>query len=215
MKKRIYIAICSLLSCGFLLCGCEKRNSGLYQLNEEKETTVIYNDNSDNSGNSSEYDELSIAASDSNSDTVIFVHICGAVKNAGVYEFKSGDRVFEAVEAAGGFTEEAAEDYINLASVLSDGTQIVIPTKDEVKDLQLSLTVNESVSESTEFRININTADSDTLMMLPGVGKTRAEAIIEYRESVARFNTTEEIMNVSGIGESTYNKFKDRISVGP
>ena len=126
----------------------------------------------------------------------IYVHVKGAVKQPDVYRFLRTDRVKDAVEAAGGFSENADEERVNLAAFLVDGSEIVIP----------------SVTDG-DARININTADKNTLMTLDGIGEGFAEKIIEYREKNGAFLNIYEIKNIDGINESKFSKFKDKIKV--
>lgn len=138
---------------------------------------------------------------------MIYVHICGAVSAPGVYELPEGSRIFEAVEAAGGFTEEAAQASLNLAQVISDEEQIVILTKEEVESKA------RMEREQQAGIVNLNTASKEQLMTLPGIGESRAEDIIRYRKESGGFQSVEEIMNVPGIKESAYLKIKDSITV--
>ena len=137
----------------------------------------------------------------------IYVHICGEVNNPGVYELAEGSRIFEAVEAAGGFTEEAAQASLNLAQVISDEEQIVILTQDEAEEKA------RLEREQAAGIVNLNTASKEQLMTLPGIGESRAEDIIRYRKESGGFQNIEEIMSVPGIKESAYLKIKDSITV--
>ena len=137
----------------------------------------------------------------------IYVHICGEVNNPGVYELAEGSRIFEAVEAAGGFTEEAAQASLNLAQVISDEEQIVILTQDEAEEKA------RLEREQAAGIVNLNTASKEQLMSLPGIGESRAEDIIRYRKESGGFQNIEEIMSVPGIKESAYLKIKDSITV--
>ena len=136
-----------------------------------------------------------------------FVHICGEVKEPGVYELPEGSRLFEAVEAAGGFTDEASEESLNLAGIISDGMQIVIRSKEEAAN---SLAAER---EQAAGLVNINQASKEQLMTLPGIGESRAEDIIRYREESGGFQTIEDIMKVSGIKDAAFQKIKERIVV--
>ncbi|MBE5971258.1 MAG: hypothetical protein E7246_01865 [Lachnoclostridium sp.] len=138
---------------------------------------------------------------------MIYVHICGEVNKPGVYELPEGSRIFEAVEAAGGFTEEAAEASLNLAQVISDEAQIVILTMEEAEEKA------RMEREQAAGIVNINTASKEQLMTLTGIGESRAEDIIRYRSESGGFQSIEEIMNVPGIKESAYLKIKDSITV--
>lgn len=160
-------------------------------------------------------------------EQTIFVHVCGAVRTPGVYELKSGSRVYEAVEAAGGFTDDAEESYVNQAQILSDGTKLMIPTVEEALAMPQggmeALTENDAASESAEKdltgqsaddgRVNINTASQQELCTIPGIGATRAAAIVQYRQEHGSFGSAEDIMKVTGIKEGTYEKIKDSIKV--
>lgn len=137
----------------------------------------------------------------------IYVHICGEVKNPGVYELPEGSRIFEAVEAAGGFTERAAEASLNLAQMISDGMQIVILSLEEAEEKA------QAEREQADGIVNINTASKEQLMTLTGIGESRAEDILRYREESGGFQSIEEIMQVPGIKESAYRKIKDSITV--
>jgi len=131
------------------------------------------------------------------------VHICGAVKEPGVYSLPEGSRVVDAIRAAGGLTQDASERDVNQASVVADGMQIVVPTLEEVKN----------GGETEDGLVDINTADAALLMTLPGIGQTRADAIVAYREQHGSFSTIEDIMKVDGIKEGSFAKLRDRITV--
>lgn len=132
----------------------------------------------------------------------IFVYVCGAVNLEGVYELPSGSRVYEAVEAAGGFREDADKSNVNQAEVLEDEERIYVPV------------VGEETQEdsSKDGKVNINKASKEELMTLPGVGESRAESIIQYREENGAFRSVEDIMQVSGIKEGLFEKIKDMIT---
>lgn len=166
----------------------------------------------------------------------IFVHVCGAVENPGVYELVAGTRVYQAVEAAGGFLPEACEEYVNQAGMLTDGRRLYIPTEDEVRSLseegkdtltaelfmQPEGEMDEAGSrqgeaqetEKTAGPVNINTASLEELCTLPGIGKGKAASIISYRESTGRFEQIEDIMKVEGIKEGLFGKIRDLIAAG-
>lgn len=141
----------------------------------------------------------------------ICVYICGAVVNDGVYELPKGSRVVHVIEAAGGLSEEADTLLINQAKIVEDGEQIRIYTKDEAQ--QIELEVNADSEESVAIKVNINTADKDRLMTLPGIGESKAEAIIAYRTEQGAFQKVEDIMNIAGIKEAVFSKIKDKITV--
>ena len=142
-------------------------------------------------------------------ETVIFVDIKGAVKNPGVYQMKVGDRVKDALEAAGGLTEEADSQKVNLAKRLEDQMVIVVPkVGEEVEEILAGETSKEATKEG---KVNINTATVEELKTLKGVGEKKAEAIIEYRKKNGSFQTKEDLMKVRGIGKKLFESFQERI----
>ena len=139
------------------------------------------------------------------------MHVCGAVAKEDVYVLPEGSRGIDAIQAAGGFTVEAATAYCNLAEELTDGMRLYIPTKEEV-DAGLVPVVSSQEEQSTGI-VNINTAEKEKLMTLPGIGESKAENIVKYRSKVGRFQTIEELKNVSGIGEALFESLCDKITV--
>ena len=142
-------------------------------------------------------------------ETVIFVDIKGTVKNPGVYQMKAGDRVKDALEAAGGLTDEADSQKVNLAKRLEDQMVIVVPkVGEEAEEIPAGATSKE---EAKEGKVNINTATVEELKTLKGVGEKKAEAIIEYRKKNGSFQTKEDLMKVRGIGKKLFESFQERI----
>ena len=131
----------------------------------------------------------------------ICVYVCGAVRDPGVVEIPRGSRVQDALEAAGGLTPDAGADAVNLARILQDEEMVRFPTAEEV------------LQQDNGGKVNINTADANELTTLTGIGLSRAEDIIRYREKHGRFQTIEDIMQVSGIKESVFEKIADQIAV--
>ena len=174
--------------------------------------------------------ELSDASSEEAKTLV--VHICGAVSAPGVYELPAGSRIIDAVEAGGGFLPEADEACCNLAEEIVDGCQIYIMTKSEScadgqtekkagiqtspdSDMQTT-DINMRSNSATALDnglVNLNTADVAALMTLPGIGESRAKAIISYREQHGAFAKIEDIMKISGIKQAAFSKIKDKITV--
>lgn len=147
----------------------------------------------------------------------IYVDVCGAVKKPGVYRLKAGARIYEAIEKAGGFSEEAQPRSVNQAQPVSDGEQITVLTKEEAKEgtsARESAGSGQNPAQAADGRVNINTADETQLQTLSGIGQARARAIIEYREKNGDFSAIEEIMEVEGIKEGIFEKIKDEIVVG-
>lgn len=142
-------------------------------------------------------------------ETVIFVDIKGAVKNPGVYQMKVGDRVKDALDAAGGLTGDADSQKVNLAKRLEDQMVIVVPKfGEEAEEIPAGATSKEA---SKEGKVNINTATVEELKTLKGVGEKKAEAIIEYRKKNGSFQTKEDLMKVRGIGKKLFESFQERI----
>ena len=149
-------------------------------------------------------------------DPAFVVHVCGEVANPGIYELPAGSRIYEAVKAAGGFTENAEEESVNLASPIEDGVQIRIYSKDEAETLAAGAAPFDGFEASGEGKepvVNLNTATKEELMTLSGIGESRAEDIIRYREENGGFQNIEDIMKVSGIKDAAFQKIKDRITV--
>lgn len=144
--------------------------------------------------------------SEEDGEGTIFAFACGEVSEPGVYEVKAGSRINDLIVAAGGFTEDACRDYVNLAEPLYDGEKVRIPSLKEVEE-------GLPLSDESSGIVNINTAGIDELMTLPGIGESKAGAIIKYRNEHGRYSCGEDLMNVGGIGESTYETLKDLITV--
>jgi len=136
----------------------------------------------------------------------VIVDMDGEVIHPGVYTLTMGSRVYEAVEMAGGLTEQAETKNINLAGALTDGMKIYIPAAGEAIS-------SSSSSDQTAGRVNINTADSVQLETLPGVGPAMAQKIISYRNEIGNFKEVAELKNVSGIGDKTYEKLKPMVCI--
>lgn len=141
----------------------------------------------------------------------LFIYVCGQVRRPGVYELPEGSRICDALEAAGGLTELASPDYWNLARLLADGEMLFFPTEEEAQERQAP--GQEPSGAAADGRVNINTADADRLMALPGIGEARAAAIIAYRGRHGAFSCGEDIMQVSGIGNALFESIKDFITV--
>ena len=151
--------------------------------------------------------EGSDAAASKPEQKIIYVHVVGAVKNPGVYTFAQGARAEAAVEAAGGFAKNANTTVVNLAHELVDGEQIYIPAKGEAG------TAQGAGGAASPSKVNINTANSEELETLPGIGPAIAGEIISYRQLNGRFDSIEDIRNVSGIGDGRFSKIKALICV--
>ncbi len=149
----------------------------------------------------------------------ILVHIMGQVNAPGLVELEENARIQDAIEAAGGTTQEADFSKINLAYILEDGEKIYIPKKGEETYITKesgatsSIIAQEKKEEEDKLMININTASQEELEKLPGIGESTATKIINYRKENGKFTKIEDIQNVSGIGEAKYNNIKKYITV--
>jgi competence protein ComEA len=212
--------------------GCGKKTQIYLEQEETEETTLTQN--AMNTGDSANLSDTTdpvdhtataddtVSASDaseaSSAPTQCYVYVCGAVANPGVYALSSGARVYEAVDLAGGFLEDACEEAVNLADEVTDAQMIWIPTDEEAAEGELVLpaaaaNASEDVSSDSDGTINLNTATAEQLMTLPGIGQSKADSILSYRETHGSFSSVEEIMNVDGIKEGVYNRIKDNIRV--
>ena len=208
-------------------------NAGNTDQNREAEPNAgdtDQNRKAEPSAGSTDRTELSDASSEEAKTLV--VHICGAVSAPGVYELPAGSRIIDAVEAGGGFLPEADEACCNLAEKIVDGCQIYIMTKTEsCADGQTEKKAGIQTSPDSDMQttdrnvrsnsapalenglVNLNTADVAALMTLPGIGESRAKAIISYREQHGAFAQIEDIMKISGIKQAAFSKIKDKITV--
>ncbi len=151
----------------------------------------------------------------------IIIHISGQVNNEGVYELEEGSRIIDAINKAGGVTETADTSQINLAEKIEDGAKIYVPAKGEESvetNSQEGKTTKNTKNiaqdkETKSKKININTATEEELDTLPGIGQATAQKIIEYRKENGKFSKIEDIKDVSGIGDSKFEKIKDLIEV--
>lgn len=164
-------------------------------------------------------DELSEKVQENDKRTekaVIYVQVSGAVKHPGVYQLEEGSRIFQAVDLAGGMTAEADINSINQAQLLSDGQMIYVYAIGE----QLNPIVSGGQQEmlgldntQSDAKVNLNTATVEDLQTLPGIGQSKAESIISYREEHGTFENIEGLMDIPGIKEGVFSKIKDHIKV--
>ncbi len=191
----------------FLLCGC--KDDGALVLSQEASAESREADG-EAVVDDAVADEL-FDGEETGGDGV-YVYICGAVAEPGVYQVDEGGRIYELVELAGGFTEDADTCSVNLAETVEDGQMIQILTQAESEALTAASSAStEAVSGSG--KININTATATELTALNGIGEAKAAAIVAYRETYGSFQSIEEIMLVDGIAEGTYEKIRAYIEV--
>lgn len=212
----IVVSIILILALIYVYQNLYAEDDEIILANEENvlgvETNEIMNSSEENSSSNSV-----------DSEETVVVHVIGEVNNPGVVTLPEGSRIIDAINKAGGKTEEADLSKINLAYIVEDGTQIYIPRINEnLNEVSLisdgagvGVIVTDSNVEENEVntKVNINTASKEKLETLPGVGETTAQKIIDYREANGKFKTIEDIKNVSGIGDAKYESLKDKITV--
>ena len=143
----------------------------------------------------------------------IKVYVTGEVKNQGVIELEQGSRIVDAIEKAGGQTEEANLKNVNLAYELEDGQKIYIPNKSEENTNEITDDGVTEIDSKENDTIDINKADEKELQELNGIGESLASSIIKYREDNGKFKNIEDLKNVPGIGESKFSNIKEKIKV--
>ena len=205
LKQRKIIIIIAILV--IILIGWKYYDSKNY---EEVNSQEILNSNTKKENINSNEEEDMMA-----------VHITGEVKKSGVVKIKEGSRIEDIIEAAGGLTENADITNVNLAFVVEDGMKIRIPSINEEKTDEDYITedsgkgvimTDENTSTSSSV-ININTASESELEQLPGIGPSISSRIIEYRNKNGKFKSIEDIKNVTGVGDSKFEKIKDLIKI--
>ena len=211
MRKFIVISFIILL-----LTGCRRADAGDILLTED-----ISNEASSEVSFESSNENETVSVAQEAASKLIAVYVCGAVKAPGVYYLEEDSRLVDAVDAAGGFGDEADIDYVNLAAPVTDGIRVRIPTtlettKDIAKNELDSFDYGGEISSDNgagNGLININTASKEELKTLPGVGDGIAERIIKYRTDNGGFTRIEDIMKISGIKDKLFAKIKESITV--
>lgn len=186
-------------------------------------TRIVIGETSRKMEESMEPETLKESAADETQEPeeMVYVHVCGQVVSPGVYQLLKGSRVYEAIALAGGCTEQGALDCLNMAQEVADGMKIQVPDQETARRIleeQPAGTGQNQLSglgqgQSAQTLVNINTASKEQLMTLSGIGESRAEDIIQYREEYGGFQKIEDIMKVSGIKEAAFQKIKDSITV--
>ncbi|MDM5307453.1 helix-hairpin-helix domain-containing protein [Peribacillus frigoritolerans] len=149
---------------------------------------------------------------------IIKVDVKGAVKSPGIFTAQAGDRVIDLISSAGGFTEKADTDKVNFAQIIEDQMVIYVPEigeedKGNLENIQVG-TSGDAVTKGTSGGlVNLNTATQEDLQTLTGIGPSKADAILEYREKVGKFKEVDELKQVTGIGDKTFERLRDSISV--
>lgn len=206
-QKIIVIAIAGIVAIGIMYF--------IYNKNQVKEDINIENEILVNNVSTNE---------NNTNDDIVVIHITGSVKNPGIVKLKEGSRIEDAIEAAGGLTENADITKVNLAYIVEDGTKIKIPSasEEDIGDEDIidsksgdNIIIEENTvwANNTTQTININKATEKEFQTLPGIGPSLASKIIEYRNQNGKFGSIEDIKNVNGVGDSKYEKIKDLITV--
>ena len=199
---------CVFALCNVMLIGCGVPDSALV-LKTDAQTDVTDGEssglqikNAHDLSDDTEHNKEQVSV-----QRTIFVHVCGAVQCPGVVEIPYGSRAADALAAAGGMSEDAARDYVNLAAKVQDAQQLYFPTREEEEQL-----LQKEIAESSGM-VNINKAGVEQLCTLPGIGEARAKEIISYREQNGDFRSKEDIMQVAGIKQNAYDKLQTYITV--
>ena len=229
------IVVAFLLAGVFLLAGCgDKKGNVLFDSeseltaeSSEQKQEQPSQETEENAAKEEEGEQPQTLETDSASE-VCYVYVCGAIASPGVYEVEADTRVCEVIQYAGGLTSEAETTCINQALAVYDGQMLVIPTATQWENGEFSLDENgfpvqvpkteETAEETSEpvaddGKVNINEATGEQLWTLPGVGTSRAESIIAYRQEHGAFETIEDIKKVSGIKDGLFEKIKEKIKV--
>ncbi|MGL4740467.1 MAG: helix-hairpin-helix domain-containing protein [Sarcina sp.] len=189
-------------------------NQKVEEIFKSDSTSKIKNNQNDVQTNNDSLDDATSVVAEE-----IVVEIKGEVNKPDVYKLPLGSRIDELIDEAGGLTLEANIDMINRATLLEDGQCIIVANVNkpvlvgEDLEAQGNLMSSPSTDKNKSGKVNINTATLDDLKKLNGIGESKAKAIIEYRESIGKFKSIEDIKGVSGIGDKTFEKIKDGMTI--
>lgn len=210
LKNKIKKVLVMIIFVSIMLniSACNKNNEVILQdVDSLKLTENVEETNDSQSSEGTDTFENSQGNTRTQGNADCYVYICGQVNRPGVYALREGDRVFVAIELAGGLTQDAAVDFMNQAEVITDGMKIEIPTVEEANLLE------KEIFQKEAGLVNINLATKEELMTLPGIGEGRATAIIEYRDSCGGFKTPEDLLKVDGIKQGIYEKMKALVTI--
>lgn len=217
LRRMLLIVAVILTVCLAAGCGRGKEGSTLEEVSLQSADSETAEEKDTSEEQMSENASEETSGREKKSEEKLCVFVCGQVAAPGVYELAPDSRIYQAVEAAGGLLETAAGDYVNQAEPVADGQRVYIPSVEEVQtegsrpdsaggDVSLS-------TAASDGRVNLNTAGKEELMTLTGIGERKAEAIIQYRETSGGFGSIEELMQVEGIKEGTFEKIKEDIVI--
>ena len=195
-----------------LSCGCASRDEVTFDLSDKQGTESV-----------SAKEESASPKETGNTDVPLCVYVCGHVISPGVYQLIGGSRVCDAITAAGGPSEDADAQMLNQAAAVTDGMRIYVPSKKETEGMDRSEQTDSAFQSGNSGagqkggnqsgKVNLNTATKEQLMTLSGIGESKAQSILDYRQENGAFSKTEDIMNIPGIKQGVYDKIKDHISV--
>ena len=221
--------VCALFMVAFalfepvLLCGCASARDEVVMALCSGESAVQDPPGDEAAGEDMTEVSLSageISPADKDAAPQVYVYVCGAVELPGVYSLRQGSRLYEAVELAGGLTADADENCLNMARQIADGEQVVILTQEEALALREAGAyayppgdAAQGVSAQDPGLVNINTATVTELTTVSGIGASRAQAIVDYRERNGRFGSIYDIKKVDGIKDGLFSKIKDKITI--
>jgi len=154
--------------------------------------------------------ETQIQVISTEKETECYVYVCGEVHAPGVYKLPGGSRVYQALQMAGGLTEEADASAVNQALPIEDGQMIQVWAKGEAREEAPSSDTREDGGDN---KVDLNSADMQALMGIPGIGEAKAKSILSYREEHGSFQSVEDVMNITGIKEGLFSRMKDYITV--
>ena len=209
MKNYIVGMLMGILLIG-ILSACGSDTADYVDVSQNTETE---------SGNTEKESSVEDSVADSEITADIYVYVCGAVTTPGVYAIPDGSRICDLFALAGGLRSDAAKDYWNQARILVDGEMIYVPTIEEAAERSeeekevAGSTTGQTQEPEKEKKVNINTASKEELMTLPGIGESKADAILAYRERYGHFLEPEELMEIEGIKEAVFSKIKDYIVI--
>ena len=218
MRRRLTAVLWILVILTGCLNGCEKKEetSGIDEISLEEDGEEASSGEEDSPEKTGEETREKGQEPEQETDA-IFVYVCGQVAAPGVYELSAGARVYQAIERAGGTLEGASPESLNLAQQAEDGQKIYVPSKEEAEAGTFpqddSWGAASSSREQGGGKVNLNTASKEELMELPGIGASRAEDIIAYREEHGGFDAIDEVKHISGIKDAVFDKIKDMITV--